>query len=191
MSRTIHDDIASYVPYDKNEALSVEQLRYFLKDSQNPFSRDNIVAHLVADAWIVNPERTKVLMLFHAYKGFWMTAGGHCEGTPYVCDDAFREVFEEMGLDLRDGSLPTLFDVNTGYLLTREKEGRIEPEHLHFDICYLMEADERAPLLPNEESTEIKWIPIEELPTLKIMDCHQRRVTKTLDMLNKKATYVD
>lgn len=172
-------ELENYSPFDQSEQIACHQLRYFLTHDKNPYDRENIIAHVVADAWVINPSKTHVLLMFHSYKNFWMTPGGHCDGNPNVLESAIREVWEETGLKINIDQPRVLFDVNTGYVPQKEKAHGIEPEHLHFDICYLFEGDDTAVLSPNEESSELKWIPISELDQYKVMDCHTRRILKT------------
>lgn len=177
---SLTDWLVRYTPFDALETLQVKQLEQFLSMSGNPYARDNLVAHIVADAWIMNQDLAKVLLMHHAYKGAWFSPGGHCDGNPDVLATATREIDEETGLtDIRLLS-DNLFDVNCGYVPYREKPHGAEPLHLHFDICFLFQADDQAPLTLSDEGSELRWVPVSELPSINIFHEHRRRITKTL-----------
>lgn len=177
---SLEEWLARYTPFDSLETLQVEQLRQFLAMSDNPYDRSNWIAHIVADPWVMNQDLTKVLLMHHAYKGVWITPGGHCDGSPDVRAAALREVHEETGLTNIRVLIDDLFDVNCGYVPLRERPTGSEPLHLHFDICFLLQADDTAPLTLCDEGTELKWFDIDELPDLNMFNEHKRRVVKTI-----------
>ena len=43
-------------------------------------TRDNEMAHLTASCWIVNPDKTKVLLAYHNIFDSWAWLGGHADG---------------------------------------------------------------------------------------------------------------
>ena len=53
------DQIEEYKPYNEQE------------ENENAFSRENTVAHMTASAWVVNRERTRVLMVYHNIYNSW------------------------------------------------------------------------------------------------------------------------
>lgn len=177
---TLEDQLAAYTPFDEVETAHLKQLRQFLASTDNAYDRSNLVGHVVAEAWIVNPARDQVVLLEHGLNSVWVVPGGHCDGNPDVFAAAVREVEEETGLTnitpLLGGQL---FDVNVGTLRTRERHGKLEPAHLHFDICYAFEAPGNAPLTISEESTQLKWVPMSGIKNLKTIDGHYRRPAKS------------
>ena len=53
-------------------------------------------------AWIVNLDRTKVLMAYHNIYQSWAWLGGHADGNPDVRQVIRKEIEEESGLtDIR------------------------------------------------------------------------------------------
>ena len=165
---------------DEMEAAHVEQLKQFLHDSSNPYDRSNLIAHVVADAWIVNPSRDKVVLVEHPLNSRWLAPGGHCDGNPDVFASAVREAKEETGLT---GLKPLLnnmiFDINVGSVSEHWRNSKLIPTHLHFDICFAFEAPHNAPLRISSESIQLAWIPLEKIPTLNFPPSHYRRPKKT------------
>lgn len=62
------------------------------------FQRENLDGHLTASMFIVNPERTRVLLMFHKKLQRWQQFGGHCDGDTDVFAVAVREFHEESGI---------------------------------------------------------------------------------------------
>lgn len=172
----------AFTAHDENEAVILAQIRQFLAESRNAYDRSNLTAHVVADAWIVNPARTHVVLIEHGASKHWMAPGGHCDGDPDVRAGAMREAMEEAGLanlkPLLDGGV---FDLNSSHVPLRRKSGGvIEPAHVHFDICFAFEAPDGAPLQVSHESTGVQWVPVKDIANMNYYPDHMRRVEKTL-----------
>jgi len=182
--RMLEELLADYKPLDDSEAVGIKSLLQFLKASDNPYDRSNLFAHTVCDAWVVSPDRQRVLMLVHAENGHWLAPGGHADGSPDMQGAALRELLEETGIApnqvkiLLEGGL---FDVNAGIVPERQKPHGLEPAHVHFDLGFAFEADpDQVKLQISDESLQLCWMPVQQALD-KIMPCHRRRVRKTLD----------
>lgn len=175
--------LRKFTPYDETEAVILRQLQQFLTESPNPYDRSNLTAHVIADAWIINPGRSHVVLHHHAANNLWTTPGGHCDGHPDVLAAARREAEEESGLTaLTPLCLSGVFDLNSGTIPLRRKPGGLEPAHIHFDVCFAFEAAQNASLRISEESHALRWVPLEEAEKLVLPE-HRRRVTKTRTLL--------
>ena len=64
----------------------------------NLLVRDNEFAHFTASNWIVNKERTKVLMIYHNIYKTWAWTGGHSDGEEDLLKVALKEAEEETGI---------------------------------------------------------------------------------------------
>lgn len=53
---------------------------------------------MTASAWVVNKDRSKVLMIYHNIYNSWSWLGGHADGETDLLAVAIREVREEAGI---------------------------------------------------------------------------------------------
>ncbi len=181
MTFDLKKKLAAFTPYNDFEAAFVEQMEQFLNTSDNPYCRSNLLGHICGDAWIVNPERTKILMLQHGDDGLWVGPGGHCDGSPDAYEATVREVEEETGIpesELKPVHGMELFDIGGMHKPTQVKHGKLEPEHIHLNACFLFEVDESVPLQISHESMDMKWVTLEEAASMDVLLCHQLRIEK-------------
>ena len=94
----IREDIANYRPFNEQERRDKQVILDFLDNNGDAFLRSNLVAHMTASAWIVNPERTKTLLVYHRIFDSWSWTGGHADGEEDLLAVALREVREETGV---------------------------------------------------------------------------------------------
>ena len=59
------NQIEKYKPYNEQEEKDKILILDWIRNNENAFSRENAVAHMTASAWVVNKDRTKVLMVYH------------------------------------------------------------------------------------------------------------------------------
>lgn len=135
----------------------------FLDLLRNPdcFDRRNLPGHITASAWITDPHRRQVLLVRHRKLNRWLQPGGHADGDPDTRQVALREAFEETGLR------PELISAEPWDIDIHTIPARPDfPEHEHFDVRYLFHADPSAELLISDESTDLKWFALGELPQI-------------------------
>lgn len=125
-------------------------------------TRDNIFGYITSSSFVVNKDRTKMLVVYHIINDGWIHPGGHADGEEDLLSVAIREVKEETGLDVRvlDNSI---FGIQSAPVKGYVKRGKYVSAHIHFDVIYLMEADENIPLIYREdESKGVKWVSFDE-----------------------------
>ena len=74
------DEIKSYRPSCEQEERDRAVILDFLAAHDDAFLRTNLVAHMTASAWVVNPARDRVLMIYHRLYDSWAWTGGHADG---------------------------------------------------------------------------------------------------------------
>lgn len=85
-------DIERYCPFNEQEEKDKALILNWIKTNDNAFSRENAVAHMTASAWVVNKDRSKVLMVYHNIYHSWSWLGGHADGETDLLAVAIREV---------------------------------------------------------------------------------------------------
>jgi 8-oxo-dGTP pyrophosphatase MutT (NUDIX family) len=133
--------------------------------------------HLTASAWIVDAARTYTLLTHHKKLDRWLQLGGHVDGEPDLAAAALREAREESGLTRLKLLSPEIFDVDRHRIPARGNE----PEHWHYDVRFLIEADAAEPLRPSDESKELAWVTLEDVAGRNPSESLARMVRKTLN----------
>ena len=159
MKEKLIRQIERYTPFNEQESADKATLLTLLRQDTDISRRDNLIAHLTASAWVVNPERNKVLMAYHNLYNSWAWLGGHADGNFDLAAVAEKEAREESGLtDVRLVS----DDILSLEILTvdgHEKKGKYVPSHLHLNVTYLLEADLNAPIrIKEDENSQVGWI---------------------------------
>ena len=158
----IIDDIKAYRPCCEQERRDKQLILDFIAKNDDAFLRTNLIAHMTASAWVVNPPRTKVLMVYHNIYDSWSWTGGHADGERDLLSVALREVREETGVK---SARPAMEDIYSLEVLTvdgHEKRGEYVPSHLHMNVTYLLEADDHDALTVCEaENSGVAWFTLD------------------------------
>jgi 8-oxo-dGTP pyrophosphatase MutT (NUDIX family) len=178
---------------DPDEAAALEKTIAFVRSTPECYERSHQAGHITGSALVVSLEKDAVLLTHHKKLNKWLQLGGHSDGHPLTWEVALREAEEESGLapltlfgstgewqSLRSvwsrwGDRPSVkdadqdllppylpFDVDVHEIPAR----RGEPHHLHYDVRYLIFADQTVPLGISDESHDLKWVPLREVPSL-------------------------
>ena len=160
----LKEQIENYIPYNEQEKCDKELMLQYIDTFDDVLTRENKMCHFTASNWIVNKERTKVLMIYHNIYKSWAWTGGHCDGDEDLTHVALKEATEETGLKnlkvLGDG----IFGLEIITVDSHIKRGKFVPTHLHLNCTYLIEADENEELqIKEDENKAVKWINIEDI----------------------------
>ncbi len=185
----IIDDIISYRPCCEQEERDKALILSFLAAHDDAFLRTNRVAHMTASAWVVNPARDKVLMVYHRLYDSWAWTGGHADGETDLLAVALRECREETGAaHVR----PVSEDIYSLEILTvegHEKRGQYVPSHLHLNLTYLLEADDKDTLqICEAENSGVRWFPLDEALTAPSEPWMIERIYRKLNRKLLRAT---
>ena len=164
MKEKLTQKIREFQPGCPQEATDKAIFLSLLEQSEDLSRRENLTAHLTASAWVVDPQRTKVLMAYHNLYSSWAWLGGHADGSFDLAAVAEREAREETGL--QDVKLVS-DDILSLEILTvngHEKKGTYVPSHLHLNCTYLLEADPTAPIrVKADENSQVGWIDFDDI----------------------------
>lgn len=158
------EDIRNYIPYNEQEEKDKKTIVFALSKFENLLTRENPLAHMTSSGYIVNKERTKVLMIYHNIYNSWAWTGGHADGESDLLSVAVKEAVEETGVKNIKVITSDIFSVDVIEVLGHVKKGVYVSAHLHLNACYLLEADERDELFVKpDENSGVQWLPIDEL----------------------------
>jgi 8-oxo-dGTP pyrophosphatase MutT (NUDIX family) len=143
------------------ESAYIDRATGFVEQHPDCFHCDYWPAHVTGSAWVLNPDRSRVLLMHHRKHEQWFQPGGHADGEADIMAVALRETAEESGIDpghirLVDGRI---FDLD----IHRIPASHRGPEHEHIDVRFLVEIDDRLPLPGNDESHEVRWVPLAQV----------------------------
>ena len=150
--------IKKYQPFNEQEEMDKALILNWIETQENAFSRENTVAHMTASAWVVNKERSKVLMIYHNIYNSWSWLGGHADGETDLLAVAVREVKEEAGITNVRPVSDEIFSLESLTVDGHVKKGRYVSNHLHLNVTYLLEADsEEAVSVKADENSGVAW----------------------------------
>lgn len=150
------------------------RLAGFVAGNERCFERTLLEGHVTGSAWIVDLERTHVLLTHHGKLDKWLQLGGHADGDWNVLEVALREAREESGLSSIRAVGDGIFDVDIHAIPARGAE----PEHFHYDVRYLLEADRGEMLRMSSESKDLQWVAMERVAELTGEESVLRMVRK-------------
>lgn len=164
------EELKQYHPRSEQEAADREMiLRYIEAFPDTILTRENGFAHMTGSSMIFNRERDKVLMVYHNIYRSWSWTGGHADGEEDMLLVAEKEAKEETGV----GTLKVLAHKAGNGLLSavdvlpvwgHVKRGQYVTSHLHLNLSYLFEAEEKEILhIKEDENSQVAWLPVSEL----------------------------
>lgn len=158
------EEIEKYTPYTKQEESDKEAILYAIDSFNNLLTRENPLAHITSSGYIVNKDKTKVLMIYHNIYNSWSWTGGHADGDEDLLYVAIKEAKEETGVKNIKALDNEIFSLDVLPVPAHTKRGKEIASHLHLSVAYLLEADENDELIIKEdENSGVKWIPIDEV----------------------------
>jgi 8-oxo-dGTP pyrophosphatase MutT (NUDIX family) len=150
--------IENYPPFNEQEEKDKALILGWISNNENAFSRENTVAHITASAWVVNKDRSKVLMVYHNIYNSWSWLGGHADEETDLLSVAIREVKEEAGISNVRPVSEEIFSLESLTVDGHVKKGNYVSSHLHLNITYLLEADsEEQVSVKADENSGVMW----------------------------------
>ncbi len=182
------EEIKLYEPQNEEEKKQKEMMLQYIVMFYDKISyRSSMLFHMTASSIVVNKNRDKILMIYHKIYNSWSWIGGHADGEQDLQKTAIKETKEETGLSelkpMENGIVSLDILTVEGHY---KKEEYICP-HLHFNVTYCFEADEKSELILNERETNgVKWIPISEIESYcteaKMIPIYQKIIKRVINL---------
>ena len=161
---TLKEQLQSYIPYNEQEQADKELMLEYIEKFEDVLTRENKMCHFTASNWIVNKERTKILMAYHNIYKSWAWTGGHADGDSNLLKVALKEAEEETGLKNFKLLSNGIYGLQILTVDSHIKRGKFVCSHVHLDCCFLLEADENEELkIKEDENSGLKWFNIENV----------------------------
>jgi 8-oxo-dGTP pyrophosphatase MutT (NUDIX family) len=161
----LHDDALATLrswrgPDPRQESLRQEYVDH-LEAHPDGMTRSCHPDHVTAGALVLSADRSQVLLTLHAKAGRWFHLGGHCEPKDRtLAGAALREGREESGIDdLVLDTEPLHLDAHEVAFCGPHASVR------HLDVRFLAIAPPGSVPAVSEESVDVRWWPVHELPT--------------------------
>ena len=157
--------LSRFVPGDaREESEQREILRLIAREGDAILSRESALFHMTASSIIVSPDRTRTLMAYHRIYDSWAWTGGHADGERDFEAIAMREAQEETGICGLRRLGAGIASMEILPVWAHVRRGVQVPSHLHLNVSFLFEADEREPLrIAEDENSAVGWIPVAQL----------------------------
>jgi 8-oxo-dGTP pyrophosphatase MutT (NUDIX family) len=176
LRRSLGALLTDYRRRHPDEVPTADRFDAFLGSGEVLQGRSNLGRHITASTWIVNPSRDKVLLTHHAKLNIWVQLGGHTDPGEDWTEAALREAREESGLTALRLAQPGLFDLDIHEIPARADT----PAHEHYDLRFLVEADDEEAFTVSGESHDLAWVPLAALGQYTAEESQHRMARKTL-----------
>lgn len=171
-----------------DEGARLADLRTVLAGRGDPWSRKNLPGHLTAGAFVLDHDRSRLLLIHHRSLNLWVQPGGHLDPGELPPDAARREAAEETGLDdlslhpwhVAHDLLP--IDIDSHSIPANPAKG--EAAHTHHDFRYVFIAppDARVTLAAREVAGH-QWVELDKIeataPDLERAAAKLRRLVRS------------
>lgn len=161
---SLKNNIEKFVPYNEQEEVDKKIMLKYIKDFNDVLTRQNEYGHFTSSAFVLNKDRSKILMAYHRIYNSWAWVGGHSDGDNDLLYVAMKEAKEETGIK---NVIPISKDIYSLELINvngHEKRGKYVGSHVHLNVTYLLEADENEKIhIKEDENSGVMWIPINKI----------------------------
>ncbi len=156
--------VANYEPFSEEEIAEKGLAELYVDKFSDIVYRNNRLVHLTTSAFIVNPERDKVLMVYHNIYDSWSWVGGHCDGEDIPLDNAIKEMKEETGVENFKIVSEKPISLNLLTVKSHYSGNKYIVPHIHLDLTYLFEVSEDENIrIKEDENSDIGWIKFSEV----------------------------
>lgn len=183
----LKENIKNFKPYNEQEEVEKRIMLNYLNDFDDTLTRQNEYGHFTSSAFVLNKQRTKILMIYHKIYNSWAWVGGHSDGDSDLLYVAIKEAKEETGIKNVVPIFNNIYSIEIINVNGHEKKGKYVGSHVHLNVTYLLEADENEEThIKEDENSGVKWVPINEiLNTTSEQWVRDRVYAKIIDKMKK------
>lgn len=180
-------NIVRFIPYNEQEEVDRNIMLKYINDFDDVLTRQNEYGHFTSSAFVLNKERTKILMIYHKIYNSWAWIGGHSDGDSDLLYVAMKEAKEETGIKNVAPISKDIYSLELINVNGHEKRGKYVGSHVHLNVTYLLEADENEEIhIKEDENSGVKWVPINEVLEMSSEPWVRDRVyAKIIDKMKK------
>jgi len=158
----LRETLLEYTPCCEQETEDRRMMLQYLT-AEDILLRSNETAHFTASAWIVNPARTRVLMVYHNIYNSWSWTGGHADGDANLLSVALREASEETSLQRVRPVSEAVYSLEILTVNAHFRRGQYVVPHLHLNLTYLLEADDTQSIQSKpDENSAVQWFDLDK-----------------------------
>lgn len=185
--KKLRKEIEVYKPYNEQENQDKKVILKYIDTFDDVLTRQNEFGHFTASSWVVNKDRTKVLMIYHNIYKSWAWTGGHSDGDSNLLNVALREVKEETGVKNVKPIKDDIFSIEIICVNGHIKRGKYVSSHVHLNVTYLLEADETEELkIKEDENSGVRWVDIDKSVELSTEPWMQGIYKKLIEKMKKQ-----
>ena len=183
----LKENIENFIPYNEQEEVEKKIMLDYIRDFNDTLTRQNEYGHFTSSAFVLNKERTKMLMIYHKIYNSWAWVGGHSDGDSDLLYVAMKEAKEETGIKNVTPISNDIYSLEIINVNGHEKRGKYVGSHVHLNVTYLLEADENEEIhIKEDENSGVKWVPIDEVLNITSEIWVRDRVyTKIIEKMKK------
>lgn len=183
--------LEAYAAGFPDEASVAARITDLVAAHEDCFERTCRPGHITGSAWVTTADGSQALLVHHRKLGKWLQPGGHADGDADVARVALREAVEESGLPhlqlFGDGSAAPL-DLDVHVIPARyDAAGNLkEDAHEHHDVRFLVVSPTAAPPAVSDESHDVRWFDVEDLPSVTQEESVLRLARKAAALLRSE-----
>lgn len=156
--------LEKFNPYNEQEEVDRKIMLKYIRDFDDVLTRENEYGHFTSSAFVLNKERTKILMIYHKIYNSWAWVGGHADGDSDLLYVAMKEAKEETGIKNVSPIYEDIYSLEIINVNGHEKRGKYVGSHVHLNVTYLLEANENEEIhIKEDENSGVKWVPINDI----------------------------
>ncbi len=161
---SLKENLEEFEPYNEQEEVDKKIILDYINNFDDTLTRKNKYGHFTSSAFVLNKERTKILMVYHKIYNSWAWPGGHSDGDSNLLNVAMKEAKEETGIKNVIPIFKNIYSIEIISVNGHEKSEKYISSHVHLNVTYLLEADENEKIhIKEDENSGVKWVPIDNV----------------------------